>query len=108
MDLSLGGGRDANSGHSQRPGRAEAGDRRPEGAGLFGLLNEPEPVAAADVNFDARITLNEFLAAADRRFAALDKKHLGYLTLDALPKTPVQLALERQAARRSKGRKPSP
>jgi hypothetical protein len=82
--------------------RTEAGDRRPEGAGLFGLLNEPEPVAAADVNFDSHITLQEFLAAADRRFDALDRKGLGYLTLDALPKTPAQAALARMAAQRAK------
>jgi hypothetical protein len=109
MDLSL--GRRDSDGEPRRPeigkgatisDKTEAGDRRPEGAGLFGLLNEPEPVAAADVNFDSRITLTEFLAAADRRFDALDRKGLGYLTLDALPKTPVQAALERLAAQKAK------
>jgi hypothetical protein len=104
MDLSLG-----DHGTSSAPqfgkGAAlsdnnQAGDRRPEGAGLFGLLDEPEPVAAADANFDSHITLDEFLAAADRRFNKLDKKGVGYLTLLGLPKTPVQVALERVAARR--------
>ncbi len=67
------------------------------GAGLFGLLNEPEPVAAAETQFDGRITLQEFEAAADRRFDLLDPKQRGYLTLDTLPKTPVQKEIERRA-----------
>jgi hypothetical protein len=87
-------------------GRERAGDRRPEGAGVFGLLNEPEPVAATDTNFDGHITQEEFLAAADRRFDVLDKKKLGYLTLDALPKTPAQAVIERLQARRAKEAKP--
>jgi Ca2+-binding EF-hand superfamily protein len=48
------------------------------------LLAEPEPVSGADVNLDSRITLAEWLAAADRRFDLLDPKHTGYLTHDAL------------------------
>ena len=108
MDLSL--GRDQNNpdiGRSPRGSRREqAGDRRAEGAGVFGLLDEPEPVAATDTNFDAHITLEEFLAAADRRFDALDKKKLGYLAIDTLPKTPAQAAIQRQEARRAKEAKP--
>jgi len=65
------------------------------GAAPYELLAAPEPVAAADAGLTGRITLAEFLAAADRRFDLLDTKHLGYLTLDALPKTPVQLGAER-------------
>ena len=83
-------------------GRGAAGDLQPQGAGLFGLLNEPEPVSAADANFDGKITKAEFLAAADRRFEALDPKHTGALTLTALPKTPVQLAIEDEAKRAAK------
>ncbi len=110
MDLSLG---EHNGSSAPRFGKGaslsdnnQAGDRRPEGAGLFGLLDEPEPVAAADTNFDSHITLDEFLAAADRRFDKLDTKGVGYLTLSSLPKTPVQVALERVAARR--GNRPRP
>jgi hypothetical protein len=103
MDLGLGkagrGGADSIGRGPTGSNREEAGDRRPEGAGLFGLLNEPEPVADTDTDFDGHITLQEFQAAADRRFDALDKKQLGYLTLDALPKTPVQTVLERRAKR---------
>jgi hypothetical protein len=62
-----------------------------QGAAVYGLLNEPEPVTATDLNLDGRITLAEFLKAADRRFDKLDAKQLGYLTLDTLPKPPAQL-----------------
>jgi hypothetical protein len=109
LDLSLGKGRDRREGPEiggsrGRGGPTVAADQRPEGAGLYGLLNEPEPVAAADTAFDSRITLQEFLAAADRRFAALDRKHLGYLTLQDLPQTPAQAALERQRKREAASR----
>jgi hypothetical protein len=87
-------------------GREQAGDRRAEGAGVFGLLNEPEPVADTDANFDSHITLSEFLAAADRRFDVLDTKKLGYLTLETLPKTPVQVLLQHAPKRRSGGGPP--
>ena len=62
-----------------------------QGAAVYGLLNEPEPLTATDLNLDGHITLAEFLASADRRFEKLDPKQLGYLTLDTLPKTPSQL-----------------
>jgi hypothetical protein len=108
MDLSL--GRDQSSpdiGRSPSGShREEAGDRRPEGAGIFGLLDEPEPVAATDTDFNGHITLQEFLAAADRRFDVLDKKKLGYLTLETVPKTPAQTAIQRREARRAKDAKP--
>jgi hypothetical protein len=64
------------------------------GAAAYSLFPEPEPVASADANFDGKITLAEFLAAADRRFDQLDAKKLGYLTLDSLPRTPDQIAVE--------------
>jgi hypothetical protein len=62
-----------------------------QGAAVFGLLDEPEPVTAADLDLSGRITLSEFLTITDRRFDLLDTKHLGYLTLADLPKTPAQL-----------------
>jgi hypothetical protein len=110
MDLSL--GREDQDGRRGEPqigkgaalgGREQAGDRRPEGAGVFGLLNEPEPVAACDLAFNSRITLAEFLEVNDRRFTTLDRKGLGYLTLGELPKTPAQLAIERLKPRSGRG-----
>jgi hypothetical protein len=65
-----------------------------DGAPAYSLLNVSEPVASADADFDGRITLDEFQRTADRRFDALDKDRKGYLTLDTLPQTPEQVAVE--------------
>ena len=65
-----------------------------DGAPEFSLLNVSEPVSSADLNFDGKVSLQEFLAAADRRFAQLDSNKLGYLTLDGLPQTPEQILVE--------------
>ena len=61
-----------------------------QGASLFGLIAEPEPVMAADGNFDRRITKDEAIKAAKTRFALLDTDKDGLLKLAELPKTPVQ------------------
>jgi len=74
-----------------------------QGAAVYSLINQPEPVAAADADFNGKITLAEFEAAADRHFEILDTKEQGYLTLAGLPKTPIQLAIEVAAKRRAKG-----
>lgn len=55
-----------------------------QGAARYGLLNMPEPVAAADTNFDRIITLEEFKAAAMARFQLLDPTHQGRVTLAQL------------------------
>jgi hypothetical protein len=65
-----------------------------DGAPAYSLLNVSEPVASADDTFDGKITLEAFLRAADRRFALLNKNKDGYLTLDTLPRTPEQIAVE--------------
>lgn len=54
------------------------------GAARFSLLNEPEPLTAADENLDGKITRAEWLHATVRRFARLDKTHAGKLTLETL------------------------
>jgi EF hand/EF-hand domain pair len=77
------------------------GSKRPTprellGAAAYGLLAEAEPVRAADTNLDGRVSKEEFLAAADRRFALLDKRHDGKLTLDELPQTASQIELAQQ------------
>ena len=56
----------------------------PQGAARYALLNIPEPVAAADADFDRSITLQEFRQAALDRFELLDKNHAGRLTLQEL------------------------
>ena len=52
-----------------------------QGGARYGLLNLPEPVAAADTDFDRAISLNEFRQAAIARFQLLDTAHQGKLTL---------------------------
>lgn len=62
-----------------------------QGAGRYGLLNMPEPVAAADTDFNRSVTLQEFRAAAVARFQLLDKTHSGAVTLaqlEAMPHVP--------------------
>ena len=62
-----------------------------QGAGRYSLLNMPEPVAAADTDFNGSVTLQEFRAAAVARFQLLDKLHRGGLTLaqlEAMPHVP--------------------
>jgi hypothetical protein len=83
---------------------AQAPERRGQvsfdGAPEFSLLNISEPVLSADTNFDGKVTLEEFLAAANRRFDALDTDKIGYLTLDGLPRTPEQIVLEGKKPKR--------
>lgn len=55
-----------------------------QGAGRYGLFDLPEPVIAADTDFDRGVSLKEFRGAAHQRFLALDLDHKGYLTLDGL------------------------
>lgn len=62
-----------------------------QGAARYGLLNMPEPVAAADTDFNRAVTLEEFKAAAIARFQLLDKAQSGRLTLtqlEAMPHAP--------------------
>lgn len=59
-------------------------DDGPQGAARYALLNMPEPVAAADADFNRAITLEEFKQAALDRFQLLDKKHERRVTLEEL------------------------
>jgi hypothetical protein len=87
-------------GFQLRQPRAPKGETT-QGAAVYSLINQPEPVAAADADFDGKITLAEFEAAADRHFDILDTKQQDYLTLAGLPKTPIQEAIEQAAKRRA-------
>ncbi len=92
-------------GHSQGPApdlgaTRSRRQREMTGAAPYGLLGENEPVTGADTNLDGRITKAEFMAAADRRFKLLDKRHDGKLTLDELPLTPSQIELAKADKRR--------
>lgn len=64
-----------------------------QGAAAYELLNDPEPVRAADRSLESRIKLSDFLARADHNFAALDVEGRGYLTFADLPQTPEEKEL---------------
>ena len=73
--------------------RRQGGPRGPRGYGIVaeaGFFNLPQPVKAADVNVDQRITADEWTAATQRWFQALDTDRDGRLTLAGLPRTPLQ------------------
>ena len=55
-----------------------------QGAARYSLLNIPEPVAAADTDFNRAISLQEFRQAALARFQLLDRERQGRLTLAGL------------------------
>jgi len=61
------------------------------GAARYSLLNEPEPISAADTDLDGKVTLAEWMAITERRFAKLDRAKTGKLTKESLlhppPKT---------------------
>ena len=62
-----------------------------QGASFFSFLNDPEPVRSADADFNNKVSVDEWMAMADRKFKALDPDDTGYLTLSTLPKTPAEL-----------------
>lgn len=67
-----------------------------QGAARYGLLNMPEPVAAADTDFNREISRDEFRAAALARFQLLDTARDGKLMLvqlELLPHVPGMKAL---------------
>ena len=77
---------DSPHGNRRRRGRDEA-DQQPgglQGAARYGLLNMPEPVAAADADFNRAISRAEFEQAALERFRLLDVDRRGALTLAGL------------------------
>lgn len=76
-----------------------------QGAAQYGLINQPQPVRAADGNVDFRVSGGEWITATNLRFTMLDRNEDGALTLDELPKTPFQLALEDMKAGEGKGGK---
>lgn len=76
------------------------------GASQYGLIDEPQPIRAADANFDFRISVAEWLAASQQRFSILDRNGDGFITPDELPKTPLQLFLEAPKPEPGKGGKP--
>ena len=56
-----------------------SGGRRGGGSEFYGPTGEHEPIASADTDFDGKVSPAEMTAAAQRRFALLDKNHNGRL-----------------------------
>jgi hypothetical protein len=73
---------------------ASEGQNR-QGAGFFSFLDEPEPISAADIDFNNKVTKEEWLAATNRRFSRLDPEATGGVKLADLPKTPIQIIRDR-------------
>jgi hypothetical protein len=66
----------------QGPSRVPGAGR--EGAARYSLINEPEPISAADTDLDGKVSLAEWMAITDRRFAKLDPLKTGKLTRESL------------------------
>jgi Ca2+-binding EF-hand superfamily protein len=64
-----------------------------QGAAQYALIDEPQPVRAADKNFDFRISAEEWSNATNARFKTLDRNDDGFITADELPWTPAQQAI---------------
>ena len=74
---------DRNSGITGRV-KKSAPDQGLKGAGWLGLLNIPQPITSADLNFNRGISESEFLKAASSRFVLLDTDRSGALSLGEL------------------------
>jgi Ca2+-binding EF-hand superfamily protein len=75
----------------ERRGRRDRKSGALQGAARYGLLNIPEPVAAADADFNRGISRSEFREAAIARFQLLDTAHQGRLGLAQLQALRAQL-----------------
>lgn len=89
-----GGGGPPGGGMGPPPGMRRPPERKPGDSygpvADAGFFNLPQPIKAADVNVDQRITAAEWAEATERWFRALDADRDGRLTVDTLPQTPMQ------------------
>ena len=67
-----------------------------QGAAFFSWLNDAEPVRSADTDFNRKVTPEEWKAAADRKFNALDPDGTGGIKLADMPETPAQTAARKK------------
>ena len=79
------------------PGEDQNGDKKqatlstvPQGAAYYGMINDPEPVRSADVDFNNKVTQAEWMDAADRRFKLLLPDGKDGLRLADLPRPGAQ------------------
>lgn len=73
-----------------KPPAAAKHAKMPRGAGVFSFLNVPQPVKAADADFNGSVTEAEFASYHARLFKRLDKNKDGSIDFDELPETPMQ------------------
>ena len=85
--------------------RSRADYQAPYGAGEWASLNIPEPIAAADYDFNRGISRAELAQAAANRWPLLDPEKRGFLTYDNLPKSPAQMDIDACRAGEDKGRR---
>ena len=83
---------DENEDHPHHTGLADIR----QGAAFFSWLNDAEPVRSADIDFNRKVTPDEWKAAADRKFSALDPEGTGGIKLADMPETPLQVQLRKK------------
>jgi Ca2+-binding EF-hand superfamily protein len=66
-------------------GNVPSATRIHPGGGPIDFSDMPQPVAMADLNLDRRVTLDEFMKTADKRFTTYDANGDGRLTRKELP-----------------------
>jgi hypothetical protein len=66
------------------------------GAAPYNLLADPEPVRGSDLRLSGVINLTDFKTRAEQRFALLDERGRGALTLASLPYTQAQRLMPRR------------
>jgi hypothetical protein len=76
-----------------------------QGASQYSLIDEPQPVRAADSNLDFKVSDAEWVAASEQRFAILDVNGDGGIAAEELMKTPAQVAAEAPADDKPKKKK---
>ncbi|ESQ92949.1 hypothetical protein ABAC460_01490 [Asticcacaulis sp. AC460] len=68
-----------------------------QGASQYSLIDEPQPIRAADSNLDFKVSDAEWVAASEQRFAILDVNGDGGIAADELMNTPAQVAAQAPA-----------
>lgn len=84
LNAGPGGGRGGPAGEMGGPGRGAGGDSRQGGGHGFGASAEPDPVMAADANFDFAVSRQEYDVYTGRKFALLDVNRDGSLVVAEL------------------------
>jgi hypothetical protein len=82
------------------PSKPKPLDESTQGAAPYSLFDEPEPVMAADLQFNGIIRRANFVKLAGIHFDTLDREGRGFLRFEDLPMTPMQ----RELLKRYKGR----